>query len=89
MTNARKAAKAKPSESCSKPYSEMMMTMLLALLEDFAAVGELDTAGPHIHELIGIAYRCGGRGKGAPAVISSLKQARQSAAAPAPAPSRP
>jgi hypothetical protein len=89
MTNARKAARTKPSANCSKPYSEMMMTILLALLEDFAAVGELDAAGPHIHELVGIAYRCGGRGKVVPAVISSLKQARRSAVAHAPAPSHP
>jgi hypothetical protein len=88
MTNARKAAKAKPSTTCSKPYSEMMMAMLLALLEDFAAAGELDAAGPHIHELMGIAYRCAGRGNGR-AVISSPKPARQSAGAHAPAPSHP
>jgi hypothetical protein len=88
MTNARKAARAKPSATCSKPYSDMMMTMLLSLLEDFAAAGELDAAGPHIHELMGIAYRCAGRGNGR-AVISSLKRAPQSAAAHAPAPSHP
>jgi hypothetical protein len=88
MANARKPAKLK-STTCSEPYSEMMMTMLLALLEDFAALGKLEAAGPHIHELMGIAYRCAGRDKAPLAVTSSRKQARQSAAAHAPAPSHP
>jgi len=46
---------------------ESMMSRLLVLMEDFSSLGQTDEAGPHIHELMNIAY-----GAGAPGVSSMV-----------------
>lgn len=37
--------------------AKLMMEMLVMLLEDFAEMGQTKEAGPHVDELLGIAYR--------------------------------
>lgn len=44
---------AKPFE---QPLSELMMTLLLQLLEDFRQHGLLDESAEHVHALMGIVH---------------------------------
>jgi hypothetical protein len=40
--------------------TEWLMNSLMEILKNFAELGQLEAAGPHIHELIGIAYAAAG-----------------------------
>ncbi|MEI9888938.1 MAG: hypothetical protein WDN08_21040 [Rhizomicrobium sp.] len=70
-------------------HAELMMEMLVMLLEEFSALGLTDEAGPHIHELMGIAYRSARQGAKPSRLSPSQKPARQSAATRASAVPRP
>jgi len=69
--------------------ADMMMEMLVALMEEFASLGQTSEAGPHIHALMGLAHRSG-RSACAPAPFSPRREpARLSASKRASASSRP